>query len=183
MAPADDFGRVAASTRAAAMRHLLCAVFLCSALCAASAPALAEKSLQCRVRSVHDGDSLRVQCPGRRATTELRLRQIDAPELGQPYGTQARDRLRRLCPADSAITIRHPGRDQYGRMLGDVYCDARDVNEEMVASGAAWPYDRHVEDRKLFWLKEQARSARRGLWANDEPVPPWRWRYHQRQGD
>ncbi len=145
--------------------------------------ALADSTLKCTVRSVHDGDSMRVQCPGQRRTTPVRMEQIDAPEIDQAYGTRARDRLRALCKVGSTAVIRTQGRDQYGRMLGNVYCGEKSVNEEMVASGAAWPYDRYVKDRSLYALKDEARRQKRGLWAGSDPEPPWRWRYRQRTTD
>ena len=140
----------------------------------------ADTELKCTIRSVHDGDSMRVQCPGERRSIPVRMRQIDAPELDQAHGTRARDHLRKLCRLGSTATIHTQGRDQYGRVLGDVYCDDKSVNEEMVASGSAWIYDRYVEDRSLYRLQDQARAKKRGLWADKNPQAPWRWRYQQR---
>lgn len=162
-----------------ALRHMH--VILAALLWAATLPALAETELRCVVRSVHDGDSMRVQCPGERRTIAVRMHQIDAPELEQPYGKDARNHLRRLCRVGSTATIYTQGRDQYGRLLGDVHCAGKSVNEEMVGSGSAWIYDRYVEDRSLYRLQDRARANRRGLWAAQNPRAPWRWRYEHRQ--
>lgn len=137
-------------------------------------------TLECTVRSVHDGDSLRVQCPGERGTIPVRMRQIDAPELDQAHGTRARDHLRKLCPAGSKVLIHTEGHDQYDRLLGDLQCQGKDINEEMVSSGSAWVYNRYVEDRDLYPLQDEAREQKRGLWAGHNPEAPWRWRYEQR---
>lgn len=137
-------------------------------------------TLTCTVHSVHDGDSMRVRCPGERGTIALRMEQIDAPELQQAYGTRARDRLRELCPVGTPVTIQASGRDQYGRLLGNASCDGHSVNEEMIRAGAAWVYNRYVTDRSLYALQDEARAARRGLWAGRNPEAPWRWRYQQR---
>lgn len=126
---------------------------------------------------------MRVRCPGDRHTTAVRMQQIDAPELEQAYGTRARDHLRQLCRVGSVATIETQGHDQYGRLLGDVYCAGKSVNEEMVASGSAWIYDRYVQDRSLYKLQDKARTDERGLWAGHKPQAPWRWRYQQRNGD
>lgn len=140
--------------------------------------------IQCIVRSIHDGDSMRMQCPGDRPNgVAVRMRQIDAPELEQAHGRRAHDHLRRLCPVGSAATIRTDGLDQYGRLLGDVYCGGKSVNQEMVASGSAWIYDRYVQDRDLYTLQDQARARKNGLWAQGNPQPPWRWRHQQRAND
>lgn len=161
-------------------RTVACLLMVTGTL-ATSPPARAEAPLQCRVSTVHDGDSMRVRCPGERQTVRVRMHQIDAPELDQSYGTRSRDHLRELC-RNGALAIIHPqGRDQYGRVLGDIFCGNRNVNEEMVASGSAWVYDRHAKDRGLYKLQAAARAERRGLWAAADPIPPWRWRHRQRQ--
>lgn len=159
------------------------ALLLLAAAAWAAIPAAQADALHCTVRSVHDGDSMRVQCPGERRTTAIRMHQVDAPELDQAYGRQARDRLRRLCPAGTTAVIHTQGRDQYGRLLGDVDCGGKSVNEEMIASGSAWIYDRYVKDRELYRLQDRARAAGRGLWADRNPQAPWRWRYEQRNTD
>lgn len=148
-----------------------------------SSSSLAQTALTCAVHSVHDGDSMRVRCPGERGSIAIRMEQIDAPELEQAYGTRARDQLRRLCPVGSPAIVHVQGRDQYGRVLGNVTCDGKSVNEEMVAAGAAWLYDRYVTDRGLYALQDRARAQKRGLWAAKNPEAPWRWRYRQRQGN
>lgn len=146
-----------------------------------ASPSAAQQTLQCEVVSVHDGDSIRVRCPGTRGTQRVRMNQIDAPELEQSFGKRARDRLRELCPPRSPVTIELQGRDQYDRLLGNVRCGNRNINEEMVAGGYAWVYDQHVKDRKLYSLQDSARREKKGLWATRDPQAPWRWRYEQRQ--
>lgn len=157
------------------------ALFLACAAWLAVAPAQANgREMQCTVSSVHDGDSMRVMCPGERGTLRVRMQQIDAPELEQAYGLHARNHLRRLCPVGSTAIIQSQGKDQYDRLLGNVYCDGKNVNQEMVAAGAAWLYDRYVEDRSLYRYQDQAREEKRGLWAGKNPQKPWQWRYEQR---
>lgn len=162
------------------MFQLLPALLLAVSAWLVAVPAYASNELQCTITSVHDGDSMRVRCPGDRRTTPVRMEQIDAPELEQAHGTRSRDYLRKLCRVGATATIHTRGRDQYGRLLGNVYCDGKSVNEEMVASGSAWIYDRHVEDRSLYRLQDKARAAKRGLWSGRNPQAPWRWRYEQR---
>lgn len=147
---------------------------------APDATAAGSAELRCTVSSVHDGDSLRVRCPGNRRSVRVRMEQIDAPELEQAYGKHARDYLRRLCRVGSDAVIHTTGKDQYDRLLGNVYCNGKSVNEEMVASGSAWVYKRYARDRKLFRLQDEARAQRRGLWSAGKPIEPWRWRYEQR---
>ena len=73
--------------------------------------------------------------------------------------------------------------DRYGRTVGRVYADAMDVNAEMVRQGAAWVYRKYSNDPSLLLLEQEARSARRGLWAlpETERLPPWEWRAAARE--
>lgn len=74
--------------------------------------------------------------------------------------------------------------DRYGRLVGEVLLpDGRNLNHELVRAGMAWWYRRYAqEDTTLAQLEAEARAARRGLWRDPHPVPPWEWRRTQRQG-
>ncbi|MCE3954211.1 thermonuclease family protein, partial [Escherichia coli] len=50
-------------------------------------------------------------------------------------------------------------------------------NRFMVQSGAAWVYEHYNTDNDLATLQQEARSQKRGLWADPNPVPPWEWRH------
>ncbi len=68
-------------------------------------------------------------------------------------------------------------RDRYGRTVGVVLLpDGRSLNHELVRAGLAWMYRRYTDDQSLSDLEEEARVARRGLWADRNPNPPWEWR-------
>jgi hypothetical protein len=47
------------------------------------------------------------------------------------------------------------------------------VNRRMVADGMAWHYARYSKDAGLAAAEREARAARRGLWADKAPTPPW----------
>lgn len=126
-----------------------------------------------RVDSVADGDTVRL-AGGER----VRLDCVDAPESDQPYGGEAREQLRDLL-AGAAVRIDRDGRDRYGRTIGVLYADGRDVNQQLVARGAGWNYDRFCGNRYQA-DEDRARAARRGLWRLRRPVPPWDWRRGQR---
>lgn len=72
--------------------------------------------------------------------------------------------------------MREEKRDHNGRMVASVSCDSTDAKAERVRAGMAWVFDRHVTDRSLYEFQEAARWARRGLWGDVDPVPPWDWR-------
>jgi endonuclease YncB( thermonuclease family) len=85
--------------------------------------------------SVYDGDTFYV------GADAFRLRGIDTPELGQPRGVAARERLRALLRC-GAVVIVPRGRDIYGRIVVDVYVDARSVARILRAEGYAKPRPR-----------------------------------------
>ena len=136
----------------------------------------------CKVTSIHDGDSMRVRCPGYKDTLRIRLDQIDAPELDQAHGIKSRNHLRSMCPIGKTALVQDLGRDDYDRVLGRVFCNDVDINAAMIASGSAWVYDYHATDKSLSSLQDRARSTKQGLWAaQKKPVPPWDFRYQQRR--
>lgn len=147
-----------------------------------AAPANEVVIRQCKVTSVHDGDSMRVRCPGFKKTIPIRLDQIDAPELDQAYGVASRDYLRSLCRVGSQAVVHDLGRDTYNRHLGRVYCGSVDVSAAMVKTGSAWVYDYYATDQQLYLYQDSARSEKRGLWAGPKkPTAPWTFRRQQRQ--
>ena len=133
--------------------------------------------LFCLVVAVTDGDTLRASCDGQEV--RVRLVDIDAPERRQAFGARARQYLSSLYGVQPEIQWR--SKDRYGRVLGRVRCRGRDANAEMVRAGLAWVFDRYVADERLYHVQATARNLRRGLWADDEPVPPWEWRRAKRR--
>ena len=69
----------------------------------------------------------------------------------------------------------------HGRIVVWVFSGNRDVNAEMVRRGFAWVRREFPHPRGLARLEDQARAARRGLWAKAQPVPPWIWRKNKRE--
>jgi len=125
------------------------------------------------VSSVHDGDTMRLNCPGERRTVAVRLERIDAPEIDQAYGIAARDFLRALCAVGSPATLIRHGRDRYGRTLGDVDCGHGSVQEKMLGHGHAWVYPTFASERTLVDLQKAAQAGRLGLWSSPKAVAPW----------
>ena len=129
--------------------------------------------LEGRVTHVADGDSLSV-CFGHREV-RIRLVNIDAPEYQQPFGVEARKSLAELCENKDA-RVDWTKEDQYGRKLGQVSCGGIDVNAEQVRRGMAWVSRLDKPGGSFFSAERAARTARTGLWADPDAVPPWKWR-------
>lgn len=128
------------------------------------------------VTSVHDGDTLTI------SNTTVRLASIDAPELAQPYGTEARAALAARVLGQT-VTVTYADADRYGRVVGSVFTPACDlVNLQQVQEGAAWVYEAYrcevsAADRDAYArAQEEAQNAKRGLWAADEAQAPWNFR-------
>lgn len=126
-----------------------------------------------QVVRVKDGDSLVVASGGQQV--DVRLANIDAPEHGQRRGDEARARLRALVEGKD-VELHLRGGDAYRRIVAHVFVDGLDVNATMVSSGLAWVARAYDPGPQLVRLEDQARAARRGLWADAQPMPPWEWR-------
>jgi endonuclease YncB( thermonuclease family) len=135
-------------------------------------------ALLCLVVAIADGDTLTARCggPGAYEQVRVRLAAIDAPERRQPFGNVSRQHLAALCFQVGA-TITPKSKDRYGRTVADVACRGQDAATEQVRAGLAWVYPKYARGyQRLYDVQATAEDARRGLWADPEPVPPWEWR-------
>ena len=104
---------------------------------------------------------------------KVRISEIDAPELGQPYGRNARDTLAELVFGKSLAVI--PMRSTTdGLVICKVSVDGKDIGREMVVAGAAWTEPQ--SESPLIKDQEDAQNGKRGLWSEASPTPPWEFR-------
>jgi len=127
-----------------------------------------------KVVEVVDGDTLAVLRNGGRRS--IRLSGIDAPELEQPYGPEARRLVRGMVLYERVgIIIR--SEDGYGRIVADIVLPTGSIlNEQIIEAGLAWWYRDFSNDPRLGELEAIARDQRRGLWRDPDPVSPWQYR-------
>jgi endonuclease YncB( thermonuclease family) len=153
-----------------------------TALClvqAARAASADEGLLVGRVTRVADGDTLRLQ-QGPQAVA-VRLAAIDAPEMAQPHGAEARDALR-ACAFGRLVTVRVRTTDRHGRAVGIVESAGRDCGLAQLQAGLAWhakayAHEQGHSEREHYSAAERAARQRRlGLWADANPVTPWHFR-------
>jgi micrococcal nuclease len=145
-----------------------------------SAGSSAANDITGRVTSVVDGDTLKILSD--RIEITIRLDQIDAPEKGQPFGDRAKRSLAELAFGKDARAVVH-GQDRYHRAVATVFIAGIDVNAEQVRRGMAWVYRKYACDPALGEIEAEARAARRGLWSDPVPIPPWDWRGRARTGE
>jgi endonuclease YncB( thermonuclease family) len=134
--------------------------------------------LSLRVVGVHDGDTL-TGLDESKTQFKVRLDAIDAPELGQPFGQASKKALSEKVFGKDVVVIAKT-KDKYGRTVGHVLVDGRDANLLMLEEGMAWHYKHYDHNARLARAEEEARAAKKGLWGDREPVPPWEWRKTKR---
>jgi hypothetical protein len=54
--------------------------------------------------------------------------------------------------------------------------DGTNLSRELVRAGLAWWYCKYSTDPILAALELEAYGARRGLWSDPNPIPPWELR-------
>ncbi len=125
------------------------------------------------VMRVQDGDTISVSRQSH--VEDVQLAGIDCPELRQSFGSRAKQFTERLA-AGQTVMVRAQGRDDNGNLLGVVILpDGRTVNRELVAAGLAWKL-KESKNKTVSQLEKDARRAKRGLWSDANPTPPWEYR-------
>ena len=123
------------------------------------------------VTHVTDGDSLWVRPVSGGAAHQVRLQDIDAPEICQSFGEEARHALAAHV-LHQPVTVTSRARDSYQRILGRVSMGGEDVGGWMVGRGYAWSYG-YRGKAGVYQIEEaQARRARFGLWRSGAAIEP-----------
>ena len=133
-----------------------------------------------RIVGISDGDTVTLLDIHQRQY-KIRLTGIDAPEKKMPFGQRSKEHLSDLIFSKD-VQVETEKLDRYGRTLGKILLDRKDINLAMINAGLAWHYKRYQQeqsasDRLLYSHAEvQARQQRNGLWRDPSPTPPWEWR-------
>ena len=165
-----------------AYRGLLVAVLALSLSMAVAAAALKGK-----VVAVTDGDTVKV-LDANKAEHVVRLSGIDAPEKRMAFGQRSKQSMSDLVYG-KWVEVEGEKNDRYGRLVGKVLLNGRDINLAQIQAGMAWHYkayqrEQTVQEQRTYAEAEsKAAMAKRGLWADASPVPPWEWRKARRQKD
>ena len=133
-----------------------------------------------KVLSVGDGDTIRVSSPSGANKTTVRMACIDAPETSQVLGIDARQALQAELPIGTEVGLRTKATDRYGRTVAEVLKGTNNINQELVATGAAFVYWQYIDgcDRETYSrLENEARLNCLGVWAVPGGIQrPWDYR-------
>jgi endonuclease YncB( thermonuclease family) len=105
----------------------------------------------------------------------LPLDGIDAPEICQAYGLEARAALQRWVKGRE-LELQVLRTDDYGRPITRVTLQGADVARALVREGHAWSYRWRRSPGPYAQEEAEARSAGRGLFAAREPQRPYDFR-------
>jgi endonuclease YncB( thermonuclease family) len=142
-----------------------------------------------RVSQVIDGNTFKITSydssdPRNITISTVRLYGVDAPEIGQDYGIEAKEALERTVLQEIAV-VEVYGVDKYKRLLGIVYHKSKlNINATMIAMGFAWHYAKYDKSRfrKDFEkFHENAKNNKLRLWAGKNVISPEEFRKQEKQ--
>jgi endonuclease YncB( thermonuclease family) len=128
-----------------------------------------------QVVKVIDGDTIEVMHLGK--AERVRLHGVDCPEMGQSFGKRARQ-YTSTHTLRKTVTVIVDDTDKSGQTVGQVILpDMSNLNIVLISAGLAWWHETYApEDKILMDVQKSAKDAKRGLWADPNPVPPWEWK-------
>lgn len=128
------------------------------------------------VLRVVDGDTL-VVAPSEagRAPITVRIEGIDAPEICQAHGAEARQAASEML-LQQPVKLLAKAHDEHGRMLARVMKGELDVGDRLVRDGHAWSH-RYKWDKGPYVAEERmAITLKRGLHGKGGAVMPREFR-------
>lgn len=136
-----------------------------------------EKELTGKVSKVIDGDTIELlakENPYNHITKlKIRLYGIDAPELKQAYGKEAKEYLSALI-LKQEVSLIIENKDKYDRFVGTIFLKGQDINKEMVKNGYAHAYESF--SKKYLAEQADAKKFKLGLWQDERVMSPSEFR-------
>ena len=138
-----------------------------------------------KVIGISDGDTITI-LNDKQEQIKIRLTGIDCPEKSQAFGNRAKITLSNKVFSQN-VKVETRDKDKYGRTLGIVKVGDEDINEYMISQGVAWHFKKYAntqpleEANRYAKAQELASQNKRGLWIQDNPMPPWEFRDQQRK--
>ena len=141
-------------------------------------PALALESFTARVVAVPNGDAITVLTADNKQI-DIRLYGIDCPEYRQAFGVLSRQTTMGAVYEEN-VAVQPLYQDRFDRTVAIVSIDGKTLQEILIREGVAWVYPKYCTEEEicapLQRLEEEARAQRKGLWAEEKAMPPWKWR-------
>ena len=138
------------------------------------------EKIKYKVIKVSDGDTISVKKLKNNVLDgdliKIRLYGVDAPEKDQDFGYESKKALMNYV-SNKTIEIDIKSKDRYGRSVGILYVDGRNINEELLRDGYVWyyeQYDKNNERSRL--LQENAMKNKLGLFSKKGYIEPWKFR-------
>lgn len=131
-----------------------------------------------RIVRVKDGDTYVL----RKGNTDftVRLKNVDAPELKQPYGYLSFVNTSKLL-SGRMVSYDSTGKDLYGRVLADIWINNQRLDSTLIRNGWAWHYQTYSKDSLLKSMMVIAINEKTGLWKCGMACvcPPSFWRSYK----
>ncbi len=128
-----------------------------------------------KVVGVSDGDTITVLTAEKREV-KVRLFGVDCPEKSQDFGSKAKGFTSAMV-FGRQVEVKEKDTDRYGRVVGVVLCEGKNLNLELVKAGLAWHYKQYSKSKELAKAEQEARDGKAGLWSQQNPQPPWEFRH------
>ena len=127
-----------------------------------------------KVVKIKDGDTVVILDTDFKQHT-IRVADIDCPEKGQPFGKAAKQfTSNEIFGKEVVIDVKNT--DKYGRTVGYILYDTKNLSLELLKKGLAWHYKYYSNDISMSKLENEAKKNKIGLWAGMNPVNPHDWR-------
>lgn len=138
---------------------------------------MAQDPIEAKVIEVIDGNTL-VAKDENGEEWKVMLAGIDSPELNQQFGNEAKSFLEAKA-LKKAVTITLQGKDRWGNRLAVVMLKGKDdLRVELLSKGLAWTSERNPIP-ELEKIRIEAENAKKGIWQEEQPTPPWIFRRQQ----
>lgn len=128
------------------------------------------------VTKVHDGDTF--TCNSRNGVVKVRLSGVDAPEMDQAFGSQAKEFLKGLI-LHQKVYLKNCEIGSYKRLVSTPFILNQNICLKLIVAGLAWRYYKYTLAEYSKNYQEAQGTAflfGRGLWSQNKPIAPWIWR-------
>lgn len=136
---------------------------------------IVQRSYPVRIISVEDGDTFVGVADGGDTLT-YNVYSIDAPEIDQPQGYEARKYLYNIVLQRRVEVTPKGGRTPRGVRVIATTRDNDDVADLMLRSGYAWYRNDTVNELRYIRSERFAQEEGIGIWAHPDNIAPWEWR-------